>query len=89
MSCNRNDAPGQCDEQPGGRAGGPARLLPKLSFGLSAAILAGVVVVAVAPVPSASAAGPGSVMATAGLSGAFDGPGGLAPTTMQQTACCA
>jgi hypothetical protein len=89
MSCNRNGAPGQCDEEPGGRADGTARLLPKLSFGLSAAILAGVVIVAVAPVPSASAAGQGSVMATAGLNGAFDGPGGFTPTTMQQTACCA
>jgi len=89
MSCNRNGAPGRCDQPADARPASGGRLLPKVTFGLSAAILAGVVVVAVTPAAPAGAAAPESVMATAGLSGAFGGPGGFSTTLPMQTACCA
>ena len=88
MSCNTNGAPGQRGEQKGGRTAAAARLVPKVSFGLSAAILAGVVIATVSPGPSASTPGSEGVMVTAGLSGVINGAGGNTPVTMQ-TACCA
>ena len=46
----------------------PARLVPRAAFGLSAALLAGVVVVAVQPGGPAAKGAPEQVLAAAGLS---------------------
>jgi hypothetical protein len=91
MSCDMNGAPGQRAERDGGRAAAAARLVPKVSFGLSAAILAGVLIVALPPASSPGAPGSAGVTVTAGLNGpgAINGAGGNPPPVANQTACCA
>jgi hypothetical protein len=69
------------------RTQGP-RLIPKVTFGISAAVLAGVFVVAVAPGPSAALAGSERVLTTASLVAVINGTGGDIPST-NETACCA
>jgi hypothetical protein len=64
---------------------GAARLFPKVTFGLGAAVLAGVVVVSVPPVPLAARAAGQPVMATtAGLGPAINAVGASAI----ETTCC-
>lgn len=75
---SRTDQTGACGQQESARAAGMARLLPSVTFGMRAAVLAGVVV---AGVPAAANGAPTPV--TAGLS---------APITqaisMYTTSCC-
>ena len=92
MSCDTNGAPGQRAERDGGWAAAAARLVPKVSFGLSAAVLAGVVITAVPPASSLGAPGSTGVLVTAGLSGAgaINWAGGNPPPPVpSQSACCA
>jgi hypothetical protein len=74
------DHSGACAEQEPARAAGMARLLPSVSFGMRAAVLAGVVV---AGAPAAAAHASASPAVTTGLS---------APITqlisMHTTTCC-
>lgn len=63
------------------------RLIPKVTFGLGAAILAGVVVVSVAPSASAGAAGAERVVTTGALSGAINAAGGVGMAGAQTTCC--
>jgi len=67
---------GQAEEQ---RSPGKARLLPKVTFGLGAAVLDGVVVVSV------PAAGAGTVTTTAGLGAVINAVTG---NGIFQTTCC-
>jgi hypothetical protein len=85
MTGNENSVTRQtgelADQRPPGRAG----LLPKVTFGLGAAVLAGVVTVAVpAAAPAAASAG-GSVSVTVGLGAVINAVTG---TGLAQTTCC-
>jgi len=75
MTDNDNSAPHQT---------GKARLLPKVTFGLGAAVLAGVVVVTVPAAPTATGAA-GTVTTTAALSAAINAVTGAG---ILQTTCC-
>jgi hypothetical protein len=87
MSCDTNGAPGQRAKRNRDWAAAAARLVPKVSFGLSAAVLAGVVIGTVPPASSPSAPGSAGVMVTAGLA-PISGTGGGTPIG-NQSACCA
>jgi len=88
MTENENRAAHQNGDLAERRSGGRARLLPQVTFGLGAAVLAGAVAVTV---PAASAAGPaaggasGTVTVTVGLGAVINA---VAGTGMLQTTCC-
>ncbi|MCW2893509.1 MAG: hypothetical protein JWO75_2998 [Actinomycetia bacterium] len=63
------------------------RLLPKITFGTSAAILSGVIVVAVAPVSSAAQPGAEQVMTTSTLGGVINAAAGPSIASVQTTCC--
>lgn len=75
---NRTDETGPCGQQEPARAASMARLLPSVTFGMRAAVLAGVVVAAIP-----AAANAASPTVTAGLSGPITQVAGMALTT-----CC-
>jgi hypothetical protein len=72
---------GEAEEQ---RSPAKARLLPKVTFGLGAAVLAGVVVVSVPTAPAATGA-TGSVTTTVGLGAVINAVTG---NGIFQTTCC-
>jgi hypothetical protein len=74
--------PGELDER---QRRGMIRLLPKVTFGLSAAVLAGVVVVTVPAAPSAVGEAAPQVMTTAGLGAVINVVTGSAA---RETTCC-
>jgi hypothetical protein len=78
--------PPQDDCNDRNEAAGP-RLIPRVAFGVSVAVLAGVVIVTI---PSAypGPAGSGPIMTTTALGGVIDGIGTGTPLT-NETACCA
>ena len=73
---------GELDERP---PRGLARLLPTVTFGLSAAVLAGVVVVTVPAAPSTAGQAAPQVMTTAGLGAVINVVTGSAA---RETTCC-
>jgi hypothetical protein len=75
---NRVDQAGACGQPEPARAASMARLLPSVTFGMRAAVLAGVVVASVPAVASAAAP-----TVTAGLSGPITQVTGMGWTT-----CC-
>ena len=66
------------------RSSGKVRVLPRVTFGLGAALLAGVVVVTVSPAPTATGAA-ATVATTAGLGAAVNAVTG---NGMLLTTCC-
>jgi hypothetical protein len=69
----------------GPQESGMARLLPRVTFGLSAAVLAGVVAVSIPVAGTADGTGPQVVVTTAGLNAAINAVAG--PAT-KETTCC-
>ena len=62
------------------------RLIPRVAFGVGAAVLAGVVIVTIPPAYSGPG-GSGPVMTTTALGAVMNGTGG--PPNTNETACCA
>jgi hypothetical protein len=73
--------PGKDDESQG------PRLIPKVTFGLGTAILAGVVVVSVAPSASAALTGVERVMTTAALGAGINAASGASLAGPESTCC--
>ena len=84
MTDNENSVAHQTGELEERRLPGKVRLLPKVTFGLGAAVLAGVVVVTVPTAPTATGA-VGSVTTTAGLGAVINAVTG---NGIFQTTCC-
>lgn len=86
MTENENSVEPQTGKPEEPRSSGKVRLLPKVTFGLGAAVLAGAVVVTVPAAPvAAGAAGTGTVTVTVGLGAVINAVTG---TGMSQTTCC-
>ena len=83
MTENENSAERQTGELDQRRQSARARLLPKVTFGLSAAVLALAVVVAVPIAPSAVGAAGQRVMTTVGLDAVIN-----SVVSSPQTTCC-
>lgn len=84
MIDNENSIERQAGELDELRSSGRARLLPRVTFGLGAAVLAGVVVVTVPAAPTAAGAA-GTVTTTVGLGAVINGVTG---NGIFQTTCC-
>jgi hypothetical protein len=84
MTENENTVERQTGELEERRSSGKVRLLPKVTFGLSAAVLAGVVVVTVPAAPTATVAA-GTLTTTAGLGAVINAVTG---NGIFQTTCC-
>ena len=84
MTENENIGEHQTGELEERRSSGKVRLLPKVTFGLGAAVLAGVVVVTVPAAPTAAGAA-GNVTTTAGLGAVINAVTG---NGIFQTTCC-
>jgi hypothetical protein len=84
MTENENSGAHQIGELGEQRASGKVRLLPKVTFGLGAAVLAGVVVVTV-PSASTVTGAAGSVTTTVGLGAVINAVSG---NSMFLTTCC-
>jgi hypothetical protein len=88
MTENENSAARQHGNPEVRRPSGHGRLLPKVTFGLGAAVLAGAVAVTVPAAPAAAAAAgsaTGTVTVTVGLGAVINV---VAGTGMLQTTCC-
>jgi hypothetical protein len=84
MTENDNSVAQQTSNAGEQRSSGKARLLPKVTFGLGAAVLAGVVVVTV-PVTTTAVGAAGTLTTTAGLGAAINAVTG---NGIFQTTCC-
>ena len=84
MTENENSGEHQSGELEERRLSGKIRLLPKVTFGLGAAVLAGVVVVTVPAAPTATGAA-GTLTTTAGLGAVINAVTG---NGISQTTCC-
>ena len=84
MTENENSAQHQTGELEERPSSGKVRLLPKVTFGLGAAVLAGVVVVTVPTAPAVVGAA-GTVSTTAGLGAVINAVTG---NGIFQTTCC-
>jgi hypothetical protein len=84
MTANENSGAHQSGELEEQRLSGRVRLLPKVTFGLGAAVLAGVVVVTVPTAPTAAGAA-GTVTTTVGLGAVINAVTG---NGIFQTTCC-
>jgi hypothetical protein len=85
MTGNENSAQRQAGRVEERQSSAMARLLPKVTFGLGAAVLAGVVVVTVPVAPSATGVTDHGVTTTSGLGAAINAVIGITPF---QTTCC-
>jgi hypothetical protein len=84
MATSDNDGRFQGEDAGGRRPSGAARLLPRVTFGLGTAVLAGVAIVSVpAAAPAAGLAGQ-PAMTTAGLGAAVN----VAGSAVAETTCC-
>jgi hypothetical protein len=84
MTDNKNGVERQTGELEERRSSGKLRLLPKVTFGLGAAVLAGVTVVTVPAAPTAAGATV-TVTTTAGLGAVINAVTG---NGIFQTTCC-
>ena len=84
MTENENSVAHPTGELEERRSPGKVRLLPKVTFGLGAAVLAGVVVVTV-PTASTATGATGTVSTTAGLGAVINAVTG---NGIFQTTCC-